>query len=361
MRARLIGLVLAFSIISAASGLAEPPPAAQAPAQPPVVPSSAPAPVSDGLTDTERAARLQASLAWSARFRGVVNDLIALLQNLPDAPDPAMNNAQRHVWAESSRTWAANTRASIAALRVRWQQLPPPPATVTPGLQEANARARDQLPAVFDATNALADAQDDVATQFEQRHDEVLARSRASAVSAVILTMTLFRETNRGEAAAIPPSQPQHFLLDSFAKSYDGFLAVMDFKREIMLRQPVNREAAAVEVSAAADGMRADATVGRAAIVSLKDTLAVEARTNAGTAALLPRLAVILDTYGPSFDREVAMAGELDAMAAILRDPRDFGPLEPDFDTHMSKFGDMDSARVPDANNRAAQFQQLAQ
>jgi hypothetical protein len=300
-------------------------------------------------------------MAWSRQFRGIANDLTAVLQNFPHAPDLAMNNAQRHAWADASHSWSANTRVSIAALRARWQQLPPPPPTVNPGLQAANARARDQLLAVFDATNALADAQDDIAIQFEQHHDDVLAKSRASAVSAIILTITLFRETNRGQSEAIPPSQPQHFLLDSFVKSYDGFLAVMSFKRDIMLRQPVNREGAAIELTTAADAMRADAIAGRAAITSLKQSLAAEARANAGTAALLLRFGTILDTYGPSFDREVAMASELDAMAAILRDPREFAPLEPDFDVHMNKFGDMDTARVPDVNARAAAFQQLMQ
>src|SRR5262249_23267003 len=111
----------------------------------------------------------------------------------------------------------------------------------------------------------------------------------------------------------------------------------------------------------AADAMRQDATAGRASITSLESTLTAEAQTNAGTAAILPRLLPIVDSYSASFDREVAMAAEMDAMAAALRDPRSFAAVEPDFDAHMTKFGDMDNQRLIDVNRRAAMFQQTQQ
>jgi hypothetical protein len=60
----------------------------------------------------------------------------------------------------------------------------------------------------------------------------------------------------------------------------------------------------------------------------------------------------MMATYGPSFERELRIADELDAMADILARPHDYIAIEPELDQHMERFGQYDVERIEDAQRR---------
>jgi len=102
--------------------------------------------------------------------------------------------------------------------------------------------------------------------------------------------------------------------------------------------------------------MREYAVTGRAAAQTLiQQYSAVSVPASDPASQSLQRRAIqMLQTYAGSFDRETAMAGELQAIATLLRDPRSIAAVEPEIDRHTEMFGAMDNDRLVDATRRQA-------
>jgi hypothetical protein len=298
--------------------------------------------------------QVRAMAEWGALFQGVVAEMVAVIDRIPAPPDENMDAAARRAWAANARGWAQEAQGALAGLEARAVQLPPPPAAVSAEHEAALSESRARLPDAVRAASSIAASYLEMADAFERGRGDAVRRIRVDAVEASLLMMGLFHDINKSQAMAIERSHPQHSLLMSYARSYEGLIALMAFKRDVMREAPTDRSAVAAALYGAADEMRVQAAAGRAAAAAMQRQLADPSRFSPAEAPLIEPLRAMLQTYEGSFDREAAMAAQLRDMADLMRDPRAFADIEPALDQHMMVFSELDSQRVVDAQRRQA-------
>lgn len=321
--------------------------------------TSAPAPAPSSSAVINRTAQdINAQLAqvgaWSGAFLQVVNAAMAPLQTIPHPPDETFNSAERHAWAESARTWAAGAQTSFATVADQARALPPPPnvAMLSEEMRTAMAAAPQSIIDMMTGASQLADQYRQLADAFERRQSRAIVSIRVSVIDSVALTFTLIRQVNLASAAAVGSTHPQNALLLSFVSSYDGMASLLRLKRAALAGEALDRGGAAAGIEAAAQDMRMRSASGRAAARVMLAELP-ETPPNAPDAiALLDRARALFQSYDASFDRELAIANELDAIAVLLRDSRSLIAVEPEIDRHSEIIGNLDAERLVDAQHR---------
>jgi hypothetical protein len=124
-------------------------------------------------------------------------------------------------------------------------------------------------------------------------------------------------------------------------------------KRAMTTGAPVDRASVAASIQASAEQIRVLSATGRAAAHAMMRQMSQAPTGGASEAqALIARVQSLFQTYDASFDRELAIAGEFQAIAVLMRDPRDFATVEPEIDRHGDTFGALDAERLTDAQLR---------
>jgi hypothetical protein len=307
------------------------------------------------IARAQTAEQLRTLGQWTSGFQSIIVDMIAPMQHVPDPPREDMNDAARRAWAEGARTWGRQTRDALVALDARANALgAPPDEGAPPALRQSLDEARLHLPEAIRVGQDFAAHYITLADAFENHQTGAARQIRAAAIDAVVLTMNLFHDINTSQAAAISSTHPQSSLLLCYARSYEGFAALMTFKRDVLLQGQSDRAATAARLEAAAEQMRTLIATGRASTRVMQQDFSDPSQVAPTEVALLPHLQGMLATYEGSFDREAALAAELQAVAVLLRDSRSFAAVEPSIDQHISVFGDLDTQRIGDAQRRQA-------
>jgi hypothetical protein len=324
-----------------------------APAAPAHAPTSAP-------SASTTAAQVQGLADWNGRLEHVLVAMMAPFRDMPTPPTEDMGDAARHEWAANARAWMGRSQTAFAAVQAELDQLPASPpadAPISPDLRTALERMRASLPEAMARANDLVQSYGPMAEAFEQRQNGVVRQFRVRAIDSSLLTLNLFHDANVSQATVLPSASPQAPLLMSYARSYEGFAALLTFKRQVMLTgQPDAATAAnaATALNATEQQMRTLVGNGRLAAHSMLELYGDTTRFGADDAPLVRRVEGVLATYDGSFDRELRIADEAHAIATLLGDTRSFDVVEPEIDAHMTRFSDLDAERMVDAQRRQA-------
>lgn len=302
--------------------------------------------------------RVQAMGQWTAGVQNIITEISGVTQRVPEAPVTTMRRAERRAWAANARAWAAEAEQTFASLRERVSQLPAsPPAEspISPELRVALEQTRQRLPGMVDAANEISRGYPALADAFERGQDGAVRQMRVQSIDASLITITMMHDINISQALALPAENPQRYLLLCYAHSYEGFGALMRFKREVMLtgQSSASAEAeAAAAIASAAGRTRDDVTQGRHAQQVARGIIASLPTNDPEAVAAAAFMREMLATYESSFERELQGASQLEGMSTILRQPGDFGAREPAIDDLMNRFGSMDVGRIEDAQRR---------
>jgi hypothetical protein len=311
-----------------------------------------------GAPSTTVEQRIQSFSQWTSTFQDIIARMVGVLSGIPEPPDDSMSAQERSAWAVRAREWAQRSDAEIAELQARVARMPSAPpedAPITPELRVALQSSRARLPQVLTAVNDISRGYVPIAEAFERRQDGAVPQLRVRAVDATLLTLDLMQNMNASQAAAMPANNPQGSLLMSYARSYDGFIALLRLKRDILATQrvdPALEQAATRAMREAALQVRDLVRQGQARTQAMLTMAASAPRTTREDVALIEFVNEMMATYGPSFERELRIADELDAMADILARPHDYIAIEPELDQHMERFGQYDVERIEDAQRR---------
>lgn len=300
--------------------------------------------------------QVQSFAAWSGEFQRISIAIVTALQGMPSPPSEEMDRGQKRDWADQARTWAQNAQAATAAARVdlaNWPEAPPANAAdLLPAATEAIAASRSRLAETANVIDEIASAHLALALTFERDRSGGVREFRTTAIRAALLTMRLFQDINTTSAAALRREHPQRSLLQSFASFYDGLWSLLNFKLAFLQGDENGRAAAADAIGTVAQQMRAHVAGGRAATTSMLAQFNGARAQQGLEPGLLARASSAFATYPASFDREIAIAMELEAIATLLRDPRPMAEVEPSVDAHMETAIRLDSERVADVQAR---------
>ncbi|MFT3729095.1 MAG: hypothetical protein QM759_14835 [Terricaulis sp.] len=323
--------------------------------QPP--PPAAPAPQA-AVPGRSTQARVSDLAAWSLALQSLLTKTLQPFQQMPPPPSEDMNDRARHEWAERARAWSQQAQATLADARLDLDRLPPSPpadAPVTPEMRASLEHTRAGAANVIAAAADIAQSYGPMADAFERRQTDAVRQIRIRVVDSSLLAVNLFHDANISQALAVPPSSPQFSLLMSYARSYEGFAALLTFKRSVGVtgaRDMALATQAATALLTSERQVRLLAEAGRVAAHTMQQQYADVSQAAPENAALLGRLQIALRTFDASFDIELRGADEEHAIAGLLTDPRDFNTVEPEIDAHMDRLSELDQQRVADARNR---------
>lgn len=294
---------------------------------------------------------------WAAEFQTIVAGFITPLQQLPDPPAEGMSRSDRQAWAANARAWATSAEASFASARASLQALPPsPPANdaMTERLRAAIESALPRLREALDAGDSIVGAYRDLATAVERNQMDRVNAIRVVAVEAAMVSTRLFQDTNAAQAAAAADGNPQGPLTRAYAHSYEALWSILNYRRDLMRGATPDRQGTATAIASAARAMRSAVAEGRADVALVNSQLADPAIVATIDPNLVPRIRAINSTFPASFIREEEIAGDFDAVAALLRGPLNGDPLETAIDVHVDAFAERDEHRVDDVQRRNA-------
>lgn len=291
---------------------------------------------------------------WAAQFQRIVTAFVTPLQGLPDPPATGMSRSERQAWAANARTWAASAQGSFVNARAELQALPPsPPAhdAMSDRLRGAIESALPRLREALDAGDRIAAAYLELANAVERNQMDRVDSIRVTAIDAALVSTRLFQDTNAAQAAAAMDGNPQGPLASAFAASYEALWAILNYRRDMMRGVEPNRSGAADAIANAATRMRAAVAEGRANTVLVTGQLSDPAIVATIDPALVPRLRAVASTFPESFNREEAIAGDFEAVAALLRGPPG-DQSEVQIDAHLDAFSERDAHRMDDILRR---------
>lgn len=292
---------------------------------------------------------------WATQYRQVVMTFVMPMQEIPQPPSAEMSRNERRAWANSARAWASAAQAQFAAARQGLAQLPPPPPlpSVRPEIVESISASRSRLEETLNAADEIAATYSRMADAVERNQFDQVNSLRVSSVDGALIMMRMFQDVNNMQADALLSGNPQRSLMRSYALSYEALWTLINFKRDLMIGRG-DRAAAADSIAATAAQMRAVIVSGRSDVAVVQGQLRDPLLTGAYPPEQIALMQRVAATFDGSFDREAAMAGLLDQIVALLRDPRDIGVVEPVIDGHAESYANMDLERVADMERRAA-------
>lgn len=293
--------------------------------------------------------------AWIGQFNDINARLAAATQTLPIIPTETKDDAEIHTFVADARSWSANMLLLTAQLRRDLAAIGPAPRDTPAAVIELTDRLRHDLPGDLDIQDEFARRYSGMADAIERGDPDAAGELQLASVDSAALTLRRSRDGMRGQAALLPPESPQVNLLRAYAYSYDGGLAQMAFARAYASEQDINGAALAQDIATAASNMRREIAQGRVAVEALRAQF--RGSMPRAEVALAARLSRAMDTYAGSFDRELSIAAELDAMSALIASGRDAEAISDEWEAHFDRFSVLDFERVADGQRRVAILQ----
>ncbi|GEM_PF-6502530 len=294
--------------------------------------------------------------AWSMSATQVVQQAFAILQTMPATPDDLTNRATRRAWIATARTWSAGARATVDAARRNYAALPPPPAiTFSADLAASLKEQHRRMPAVIDGIAGYLDRYDAMFVAFERNDPKAMQAFAVNSIDAIILPIAHMRDINDLTAATIGGAHPQSHLLSSVARSYDAMISLTNLTKAGIERGNPPLGFTVEEIDASVVAMRRHIASGRAAVVTMRQQMAMARTSTPEEVALIGQARRMIETYPASFDREEKLAAAMDRISRHLASPgRRYDLDDPVVESIYSEVVLLDDARAADQMARQA-------
>jgi hypothetical protein len=298
---------------------------------------------------------VQEGLRVGALHQALYTRLLGVFQSMPAYPDGKADAALRE-WRRQSRDWIAATRSVIGEVRRGVAELPPVPAGLPGGVQQALSSQHQKLPEMISGVEQFVSRYSEGLDAIDRGDANGAQKMALSALDSAVMTLRLMRNINADQAEFLG-DHPQSSLLRSVARSYDGMLAIVAVQRANIVGDAGDREAAARIVTDATADMRRLADLGKRTATTMITAISAGRSQNPDEGSFQERVIVAFRTYSGSFDRELEIAALLDRAAGLLRDGRSYETIAPELEALNLRVATLDDARAADIQRRMSILQ----